>query len=392
MDRRPLRVLRFTRPGGSGRVAAWSQLARGIVDEITLEHVSELTWQPVPNLPFLAINPTDKTAVQVRLAAAHGRRPGRVAWRIESRVMQRRYAQILDWLATSQDAPVDVVHVHSYREARPLPRLTADVGVPFVLTEHFPFLTRHSAHHRATAEGKRVAERVYHHAAYVLPVSEWLRDELLIAGFRANYRVIHPPIDERVFRPSRVLNDRVMRGRIITAGRLEPVKRIEDLLEAVAVVRAGRADLKLVIAGSGSRLPSLRDTARDLGLEDQVTWLGRVTREQLAEELRASDVFVSTSEVETFGKSIVEALMCGLRVVTTDAGAAASVVRPYGGLVTAVGDTVGLAAALIQATEATTDRGLAVQRAAQVRRAYGRQAAAEKLLECYRDAADAGQN
>lgn len=98
---------------------------------------------------------------------------------------------------------------------------------------------------------------------------------------------------------------------IVAVGRLAPVKRMDVLLRAAApLLREGAV---LVVAGTGPLLADLRAVAAELGVVDQVRWLG--PRAQIGPVLSAADVLVSASADETFGMAVVEALGSGLAVV-----------------------------------------------------------------------------
>ncbi|GAA1878985.1 glycosyltransferase [Lapillicoccus jejuensis] len=104
---------------------------------------------------------------------------------------------------------------------------------------------------------------------------------------------------------------------IAVVGRLDPVKRVDVVLRALAPML--RDGLVLVVAGTGSRAAELRRLADDLGIDRHVRWLG--ARGDMAAVLSAADVLVSTSADETFGMAVVEAVGNGLPVAYVEAPA-----------------------------------------------------------------------
>ncbi|QIG43363.1 glycosyltransferase [Nocardioides anomalus] len=94
-------------------------------------------------------------------------------------------------------------------------------------------------------------------------------------------------------------------------GRLEGQKRIDIALRACApLLRDGAV---LVVAGAGPLLAELRSLAGELGVADQVHWLG--SRPRMGEVYGAMDVLLSASADESFGMAVVEAVGSGLPVV-----------------------------------------------------------------------------
>ncbi|MEU1852849.1 glycosyltransferase family 4 protein [Streptomyces sp. NPDC019990] len=135
---------------------------------------------------------------------------------------------------------------------------------------------------------------------------------------------------------------------VIAAGRLVPVKRYDLLIEAFAQVAAAFPDWQLRIYGKGQEQPRLRQLIERLGLWNNVFLMGAAAPME-AEWVKAS-IGAAASDFEAFGMTIVEAMRCGLPVVSTDC--------PYGpgeiiqdgadGRLVPVGDREALASALLE--------------------------------------------
>ncbi|MCM1984677.1 glycosyltransferase family 4 protein [Lyngbya confervoides] len=105
---------------------------------------------------------------------------------------------------------------------------------------------------------------------------------------------------------------------LLFAGRLHPQKDPLRLLQAMA--RLHRPQTHLLMAGEGELLAQVSDQIQILGLEAQVTLLGRVSQDRLAQLQRVSQIFVLSSAYEGLPIAALEALASGTPVVTTDAG------------------------------------------------------------------------
>ncbi|MEU8019940.1 glycosyltransferase family 4 protein [Micromonospora parva] len=103
---------------------------------------------------------------------------------------------------------------------------------------------------------------------------------------------------------------------VVTAGRLDPIKRYDRLIAAFARVAGEHPDWKLRIYGDGPQRPALAAQVRELGLSDQVQLMGR--REDMSTEWVKGSIAAVSSERESFGMTIVEAMRLGLPVVSTD--------------------------------------------------------------------------
>jgi glycosyltransferase involved in cell wall biosynthesis len=90
------------------------------------------------------------------------------------------------------------------------------------------------------------------------------------------------------------------------------------LIRAFAKARQKYSELRLVLIGDGTARQSLEALAAELGVNDQVTFLGAVPFEEIPRYLKAADVFVFASVTETQGLVTIEAMAAGLPVVAVD--------------------------------------------------------------------------
>jgi len=119
---------------------------------------------------------------------------------------------------------------------------------------------------------------------------------------------------------------------ILFVGRFYRRKRVDVLLRAAAQMGERIRALQLRIVGNGPCAPALRRLARDLRLDNTVTWLGDVTRSTLAEEYNRAHLFCLPSVQEGFGIVLLEAMAARCPIVASRA-AAIPEVAPHGLLV-----------------------------------------------------------
>ena len=187
------------------------------------------------------------------------------------------------------------LHAHQYS-----PFLYASLARPFlpgvrlVVTEHGRLAGERASLKRRI--GNRVLSRIPH---AVVAVSHQLRRDLLREGYAASrVSVIHNGID--VTPAAGVLGRDTARARlgftasdavIGTVARIDPVKDLDTLLRAVAVLARERGNLRLAVIGDGPDRVALEREAEDLGLADRVRWAG--TRDDARGLVEGFDVYVN---------------------------------------------------------------------------------------------------
>ncbi len=107
---------------------------------------------------------------------------------------------------------------------------------------------------------------------------------------------------------------------ILVARNLEPLYDNATALRAFAIVRERYPSARLTIAGSGPEASRLESLSTQLGLQGSVRFAGRLDRDDMADLYRAADVMLNPSLADNMPNSILEALACGVPVVSTNVG------------------------------------------------------------------------
>src|SRR4029077_4324730 len=111
---------------------------------------------------------------------------------------------------------------------------------------------------------------------------------------------------------------------VLFVSSLWPYKNCDGLLRAWARARGELQGHQLAIVGGGrdpEYLASLHPLSAELGISEDVVFVGAVPLDQTVDFYRAAEAFVYPSLNETFGLPILEAMACGCPVVTSDTSA-----------------------------------------------------------------------
>lgn len=239
------------------------------------------------------------------------------------------------------------VHAHFAHDPALVGMMVADLtGLPFSFTAHARDLVqipRQSLASRAAAATAVVTccEENAHYIRTAVPADQ-----------RPPVLVIHHGVDLDRFRP-RVRGPDAAVPTLVSVGRLVEKKGYVDLLHALAEVHAAGHRFSCDIYGDGPMSESLRALRGRLSLAERVRFLGARDNDGILRALLAADGFVLTPRVAEDGDRdgipnvLVEAMACGLPVVTTSAGGVGELVRDeLDGLLCDPGNVAGIAACL----------------------------------------------
>ena len=298
---------------------------------------------------------------------------------------------------------------HLYSPLRlPLSRIDVfNTGMaPLLNVSWSPVIHMKTMHAFTAPESVKPLTRVYRRMGYprsaqvaeaIIINSESLRSEIehhLKVDAR-KLKLIHEAVDHDLFKPgdavaarAQVASYGMTKPFVLFVSSMWPYKNCDGLLRAWALARGELGDRQLAVVGPvrdekyGALLHSL---TAELGIADDVVFVGGIPLEQTVSFYQAADVFVYPSFNETFGLPILEAMACGCPVVTSDtsampetAGGAAVLSDP--------GDPASIARAILKAVGPEQDRlrDTGLRRAGQF--TWG--ATAASTLDVYREVAE----
>jgi colanic acid/amylovoran biosynthesis glycosyltransferase len=164
-------------------------------------------------------------------------------------------------------------------------------------------------------------QQIFTKAAAVHCVSVAIRDEASKSCLDPARSVgIYPVVDQNFFFPDRRLAENSDRFRLITTGAFIWRKGYEYLLLAIRNLLDRGIPARLTIIGDGPERQRLLYTIHDLKLNEAVVLCGRLSPVKVRQQLQAADVFVLSSLSEGVSNAVLEAMACGLPVVTTAVG------------------------------------------------------------------------
>jgi glycosyltransferase involved in cell wall biosynthesis len=212
-------------------------------------------------------------------------------------------------------SPVSVIHAHAALPCgHAAALLSRRLGIPFVVTIH-GLDVFNSCFQKGIAAGWRreASLSVYESARKVICISDKVR-QLLTDGMETAVaaEVVYNGTDPNLFAPGPAVNGTPT---ILIVGNLLAGKGHELVLKALGRIKDAYPGLQCRIIGDGADRDRFAGLARDLAISDQVHFLGRRSRCEVAEAMRNSTVFVLPSRYEGLGCVYLEAMACGKPVI-----------------------------------------------------------------------------
>ncbi|MCI0353850.1 MAG: glycosyltransferase family 4 protein [Acidobacteria bacterium] len=225
-----------------------------------------------------------------------------------------------------EERKVRILHSHRYKENLLAAWLHRRLPASLVVrTQHGlpePFSGLRGARHRLIGEADRFAAR---RADRVIAVTgdiraHWARvvsaDKVVAVPNGIEVERVRPSVDRAQSRAALGLEPQhLVLG---TAGRLEPVKRLDLFLHTAQQILNQEPRARFVIAGEGSELDNLRALARSLGVEQRISFLGH--RDDIYNVMQTFDVLLLTSDHEGLPMVLLEALCLGVSVASRRVG------------------------------------------------------------------------
>jgi D-inositol-3-phosphate glycosyltransferase len=134
------------------------------------------------------------------------------------------------------------------------------------------------------------------------------------------------PIDKETARKELGLDHQKI---ILFVGRMDPLKGLENLFMALTYIDGEKPPLLMIVGGDAhcqDQMQTLQHMAKDLNIEDRITFVGSVAQSRLPLFYSASDVCAIPSYYESFGMVALESLACGTPIVANNVGGMSNII------------------------------------------------------------------
>ncbi|MFO7879139.1 MAG: glycosyltransferase [Bacteroidales bacterium] len=215
----------------------------------------------------------------------------------------------------------DLVHVHCAEAGAVALWIKKNYGIPYLVTEHLSRMYKANLPAYYTS----VVKAVYEEAESRIAVSSGFA-EVLENHFNLPFRVIPNMVDCDFFSLKEKSTDEKSINTIQVGG-LNKNKNHGAVIRAVKMMLDKGYNLYHTIIGDGEERKTLEKLISDLKINDHVHLAGQGSRAQVRDALHKADFFISSSHKETFGVVMIEAMCCGLPVLSTKTNGAMDLIH-----------------------------------------------------------------
>jgi len=251
--------------------------------------------------------------------------------KMNSTLLFRKYFReaVFRWMR--QKGRPDIVHLHvPYKAGLVALWLKRNLKIPFIITEHWAGYTKENpdSYFTRSLAFRKLLQKIFHSADAVVVLSENMRRSLKHL-FDIHRTVLVPNVvntDLFVHEKS----SRKRKVRFIHVSSMVYQKNVEGLINTLARLKEVEKDWEIRMIGPASA--AIVEQSQKLELDKFVRWLGEIPYPEVGVEMAHSDALLMFSRFENLPCVVLEALCCGVPVVSTDVGGIAEVINSSKGL------------------------------------------------------------
>ena len=256
-----------------------------------------------------------------------------------SKVSFAHYDFLLKKIIKEHGTP-DIMYSHYLTTSYVATLLKKKWNIPLVAIEHWSEINKD----KLNSWVKKVGQLTYNNVDRLISVSLSLQDRI-VQHFGVNSLVIHNMVGADFFNQKNKFN---FDGKIrfVTTGRLVYGKGFDLLPRAFAKLNLPKEKWEMNIIGGGEEYDNLQKQINELKLQDNIHLLGQKTKAEVVDILKISNAFILPSRAENFSVAVLEALACGLPVISSICGGIRECIFDFNGLLFPVDDVDALADAI----------------------------------------------
>lgn len=225
----------------------------------------------------------------------------------------------------------DIVHLQSSLAGELALWMQKHYKVPFVVTEHWSgFLQK-----KATSSQLKLARKVFSRSKHNIAVSQYFACQLQNM-FREKFKVVPNTVEVDFFEKG---SEKFNHFTFLQVANFDDNKNQKMLIKSFSRFDQSHEVRLKIIGGGEKRIKNnLKSLIKSTGLNERIDLCGVADRNEVKEMMQKSHCLVISSHIETFGVVAIEAMSCGIPVVSTRCGGPEDVVNSKNGILCAINE------------------------------------------------------
>lgn len=263
---------------------------------------------------------------------------------ISSKISRAQYDYLFNHIISKEGLP-DIIYSHYLNISYNAVSLKIKYNLPLVAIEHWSEINKDILIPKVL----KLGNSTYHYVDQLICVSESLK-QMVKKHFNQDSIVVHNMIAKSFCNPNfdSITNKKIQ---FVATGSLVYRKGFDLLPKAFSMLNLPNEQWELTIIGEGNEYGNLTQQIHSTSLQNNIHLVGIKTKEQIAEILKNSSIFLLPSRNENFSVAVLEALACGLPVIASICGGIRECINETNGLLFPVDDVEKLAQSILYAVQ-----------------------------------------
>lgn len=263
---------------------------------------------------------------------------------ISSKISRAQYDSLFNHIISKEGLP-DIIYSHYLKISYNAVSLKNKYHLPLVAIEHWSEINNEIL----IPEALKIGNSTYHHVDQLICVSESLK-QMVKKHFYQDSIVVHNMIAKSFCNSNfdSITNKKI---KFVATGSLIHRKGFDLLPKAFSLLNLPNEQWELTIIGEGKEYENLTQQIHSTSLQNNIHLVGIKTKEQIAEILKNSSIFLLPSRNENFSVAVLEALACGLPVIASICGGIRECINEKNGLLFPVDDVEKLSQSILYAAQ-----------------------------------------
>lgn len=198
--------------------------------------------------------------------------------------------------------------------------------IPYIITEHWTGYLELTNDYKNSFYRKFITPSIIKNARLISPASDDLGNSMQKLGLKGKYFTVYNVVDTHLFQPN--FNHQNEIKKILTVAMLfDRHKNVSGIFRVLQRLKKEGFQFEYNILGKGDDRKKLEEYRKELGLENEINFLGLQTGKEVAKHMNTSDFLMMFSNYENLPCVIAEALASGIPVVATDVGGISEMIR-----------------------------------------------------------------